>query len=98
MLPANFNDIDYCLKVHAGGRRIVYDPDLSLYHFESSSRDPEVSEWELEQFVDRWAARSSRSTRSATPICGAGCRGSAPTSSGRAAGRRACDAAVSQPD
>jgi GT2 family glycosyltransferase len=53
-LPASFNDIDYCLKVHAGGRRIVYDPDLALYHFESSSRDPEVKDWELEQFVDRW--------------------------------------------
>jgi GT2 family glycosyltransferase len=54
-LPVNFNDIDYCLKVHAGGRRIVYDPDLILYHFESSSRDPVVNEWEVLQMVDRWA-------------------------------------------
>ena len=54
MLPASFNDMDYCLKVHASGRRIVYDPDLALYHFESSSRDPEVKQWELEQFVERW--------------------------------------------
>lgn len=54
-LPVNFNDVDYCLKVHAGGRRIVYDPDLVMYHFESSSRDPEVSEWEIEKLEDRWS-------------------------------------------
>ncbi len=53
-LPINFNDVDYCLKVHASGRRIVYDPDLVLYHFESSSRDPEVRAWEIEQLVERW--------------------------------------------
>jgi GT2 family glycosyltransferase len=53
-LPVNFNDVDYCLKVHASGRRIVYDPDLVLYHFESSSRDPAVKEWEHDQLVDRW--------------------------------------------
>jgi GT2 family glycosyltransferase len=54
-LPVNFNDVDYCLKVHSGGHRIVYDPDLVLVHFESSSRDPEVREWEHDQLVDRWA-------------------------------------------
>jgi O-antigen biosynthesis protein len=54
LLPMNFNDVDYCLKVHAHGQRIVYDPDLVLYHFESSSRDPEVKLWEEEQLTDRW--------------------------------------------
>jgi GT2 family glycosyltransferase len=54
-LPVNFNDIDYCLKVHAGGRRIVYDSDLILNHFESSSRDPVVEEWEVRRMVSRWA-------------------------------------------
>ena len=48
-LPVNFNDIDYCLKVYSAGRRIVYDPDLVLNHFESSSRDPVVDSWEIEQ-------------------------------------------------
>ncbi len=55
-LPVNFNDIDYCLKVYAGGRRIVYDPDLVLFHFESSSRDPSVKAWEIEKLVDRWGS------------------------------------------
>lgn len=58
-LPVNFNDVDYCLKLHAGGRRIVYDPDLVMYHFESSSRDPEVEKWEVEQLEDRWLAYAS---------------------------------------
>ncbi len=53
-LPVNFNDIDYCLKVHASGHRIVYDPDQILCHFESSSRTPVVEAWEVEQLVDRW--------------------------------------------
>lgn len=54
-LPVNFNDVDYCLKSHAAGRRIVYDPDLFLYHYESSSRSPVVNDWEQYQLVDRWA-------------------------------------------
>jgi GT2 family glycosyltransferase len=53
-LPVNFNDIDYCLKVYDSGHRIVYDPDLVLFHFESSSRNPVVEEWEVKQLVDRW--------------------------------------------
>jgi GT2 family glycosyltransferase len=53
-LPMNFNDVDYCLKVHASGRRIVYDPDMVLNHYESSSRDPEVKAWEEKAIVDRW--------------------------------------------
>ncbi len=53
-LPVNFNDIDYCLKVHVAGERIVYDPDLVLFHFESSSRSAEVDRWEVETLTDRW--------------------------------------------
>lgn len=54
VFPVNYNDIDYCLKQYAQGRRIVYDPDLVLYHFESSSRSTEVEEWEKERLLDRW--------------------------------------------
>lgn len=53
-LPNNFNDVDYCLKLHVGGRRIVYDPDTILAHFESSSRSPEVRGWEEAAIVWRW--------------------------------------------
>jgi GT2 family glycosyltransferase len=54
--PVNFNDIDYCLKLHLRGQRTVYDPDLVLNHFESSSREPVVDSWEVEHLVGRWGA------------------------------------------
>ncbi len=54
MLPVNYNDADYCLKVWSSGRRIVYDPDTTMYHFESSSRSMEVEDWEKEWLRDRW--------------------------------------------
>jgi glycosyltransferase involved in cell wall biosynthesis len=52
--PLSFNDVDYCLKVQTLDRRVVYDPDTVLYHFESSSRSPDVSRWELDLFQRRW--------------------------------------------
>ncbi len=52
--PVNFNDVDYCLKAHVDGLRIVYDPDLVMYHFESSSRDAVVERWEVELLLARW--------------------------------------------
>ena len=52
--PLSFNDVDYCLKLRSLGQRVVYDPDTVLFHFESSSRSAEVSDWELSLFQDRW--------------------------------------------
>ena len=52
--PLSFNDVDFCLKVRAVGQRVVYDPDTVLFHFESSSRSPDVSEWERELLLERW--------------------------------------------
>jgi O-antigen biosynthesis protein len=52
--PINYNDMDYCLKLRASGRRVVYDPDTVLYHFESSSRSTEVEDWEKDQLRTRW--------------------------------------------
>jgi len=59
-LPLNYNDADYCLKAWSSGRRIVYDPDTLLYHFESSSRSSEVEEWEKEWLKDRWLPLTAR--------------------------------------
>jgi GT2 family glycosyltransferase len=50
----NYNDVDYCLSVWAGGRRVVYDPDLVMFHFESSSRSSDVHEWEKERLMEKW--------------------------------------------
>jgi GT2 family glycosyltransferase len=52
--PVNYNDVDYCLKLRAAGKRSVYDPDLVLHHFESSSRSSEVEDWEKDLFRSRW--------------------------------------------
>ncbi len=58
--PVNYNDIDYCLKLRASGRRVVYDPDLVMYHFESSSRSTDVEDWEKELLKDRWLHMTAR--------------------------------------
>ncbi|WP_158814053.1 glycosyltransferase family 2 protein [Methylocapsa sp. S129] len=36
--PVNFNDVDYCLKLRALGKRIVFTPHAKLMHLESASR------------------------------------------------------------
>jgi GT2 family glycosyltransferase len=59
-LPVNYNDIDYCLKLRAGGLRVVYDADTVLYHFESSSRDTKVNDWEKSMLLERWHSAIGR--------------------------------------
>lgn len=39
-----FNDIDYCLRVRALGKLVVYDADALLYHYESFTRGYETGE------------------------------------------------------
>ncbi|HWH19314.1 MAG TPA: glycosyltransferase, partial [Solirubrobacterales bacterium] len=55
VFPINYNDVDYCLKQVERGRRVVYDPDLVMTHFESSSRSSDVADWEKAQLLHRWA-------------------------------------------
>ncbi len=58
-LPVNYNDIDYCLNLRAGGRRALYDPDLLMLHFESSSRSDAVEEWEMAYLLEHWHEQTS---------------------------------------
>jgi GT2 family glycosyltransferase len=37
-LAVSYNDIDFCLKLHAAGYRNVVVPRARLYHYESKSR------------------------------------------------------------
>lgn len=37
-LKIAFNDVDFCLKVRRIGKRIVYTPSITCYHYESVSR------------------------------------------------------------
>jgi GT2 family glycosyltransferase len=57
-LPVNYNDIYYCLAVREQGTRVVYDADTLLYHFESSSRDTKVNDWEKSMLLERWHSAS----------------------------------------
>ena len=46
LFPGSFNDVDFCLKLHSAGYRQVWTPHTELYHFESASRDPTVTDEE----------------------------------------------------
>ena len=59
--PVNFNDVDYCLKLRALGRRIVFTPHAKLVHLESASRGldaradhKERFERELQNLRGKW--------------------------------------------
>lgn len=57
--PVDYNDVDYCLKLRALGRRIVVTPHARLLHFESASRgavDAEAPQFKLSlgRLRDRW--------------------------------------------
>jgi glycosyltransferase involved in cell wall biosynthesis len=54
LLPMNFNDIDFCLKVSRLGLRVVWLADVVLWHFESISRTPTVHNWERDFMIRRW--------------------------------------------
>ncbi len=57
LLPNNFNDIDYCLKVVDEGLRITLNSQARLWHYESMSRDNTVQEYEVQRLVDLWQHR-----------------------------------------
>lgn len=52
----NYNDVDFCLKLHQRGYRIVYVPEAVLYHYESLSKEGAggVSAEELDRFHNKW--------------------------------------------
>lgn len=59
--PVNFNDIDYCLKLRAAGKRVVFTPHAKLLHHESASRGTDRApdragrfERELRMLRSRW--------------------------------------------
>lgn len=53
--PLNYNDVDYGLKLHASGYRVLCTPEARLRHFESSSRGPgDVADEEKALLHSRW--------------------------------------------
>lgn len=53
-LPLHFNDVDFCLSVRATGRRILWSPHASWYHFEGRSRSRGASMAEWTRAASRW--------------------------------------------
>jgi GT2 family glycosyltransferase len=49
-----FNDVDFCLRVRASGRRVIWTPYATLYHFESQSRGHDVDQREIDLMFARW--------------------------------------------
>jgi len=53
--PVDFNDVDFCLRLRAGGYRIVFTPSAHLIHHESSSfGNRKQSPAELARMRQRW--------------------------------------------
>lgn len=57
--PLNYNDVDYCLRLHEKGMRSVCLNDVELYHHEGASRTggQEVTTDEIERFLVLWRQR-----------------------------------------
>ncbi|MGE3588903.1 MAG: glycosyltransferase family 2 protein [Ilumatobacteraceae bacterium] len=57
LLPRNYNDVDYCMKLRHAGYRVVYEPRAALYHFESRSRVAGIEPEEIEVIQRRWLSQ-----------------------------------------
>lgn len=56
------NDVDLCLKIRQLGKKIILDPNVTMYHYESKSRGYEESKEqiirfkrEIKRFRDKWS-------------------------------------------
>lgn len=54
IFPLNYNDVDFCLKVHQAGYRNVVTPYAQLIHYESISRKPGLQPHEWENLNQKW--------------------------------------------
>jgi O-antigen biosynthesis protein len=61
--PMNFNDVDYCLKLRALGKRVVFTPHAKILHLETANRRgdraPDTGpsfERELKNLRAKWGA------------------------------------------
>lgn len=53
-LKIGWNDVDYCLRLHEHGYRVVMNPHAVLYHFESQSRGDDKNDHEIAYMKTNW--------------------------------------------
>lgn len=54
-----FEDVDLCLKVGKRGKKVIYQPESVLYHFEHQTpgrKDPETERHNGKVLMERWAS------------------------------------------
>jgi GT2 family glycosyltransferase len=56
VLSLNYNDVDLSMKVRARGLRLLWLQNVTLFHFESVSRETHVEPWEFEYLTKRWGS------------------------------------------
>ena len=56
------NDVDLCLKIREAGKKIILDPNITMYHYESKSRGYEETadkqarfKSEIKRFREKWS-------------------------------------------
>jgi len=49
-LAVTFNDVDLCLRIGERGKRVIYNPYVQLYHYESKSRGAENTPEKVARF------------------------------------------------
>lgn len=59
-LSVAYNDIDYCLRVDALGKEIIWTPEARLYHHESVSRGDDMSEQHIERYFNELGVLQKR--------------------------------------
>ncbi len=59
-LKVAFNDVDFCMKVRAAGKLVVYNPYAELYHYESKSRGLEDTPEKIARFNSEIATFEKR--------------------------------------
>lgn len=59
-LAVAFNDVDFCLKVRAGGYLVVYAPYAVMHHYESKSRGLEDTPEKVARFNREWSLVAHR--------------------------------------
>ena len=57
MLPGNYNDVDFSMKIRALGEQIVWTPWAKLFHFESKTRNATSTDSEFARLRARWGTR-----------------------------------------